>query len=97
MKEEKAGLRGVILTQEEGSVVCGVCLPPIPPCNHQVAAGGLQIAATMGANVGPQVYVFNFTSVGIAITGGHEAMVGCCLAYLRRLLCCWRRCCWCGS
>jgi hypothetical protein len=47
-----------------------------------VAAGGLQIAATMGANVGPQVYVFNFTSVGIAINGGHEAMVGCCLVYL---------------
>ncbi len=30
----------------------------------------------MGANIGPQVYVFNFTTVGIAINGGHEAMVG---------------------
>ena len=63
-------------------------LPPrtFPSRDHQVAAGGLQIAATMGANVGPQVYVFNFTSVGIAINGGHEAMVGCCFGISPPLL-----------
>ncbi len=49
--------------------------PLCPPPPLQVAAGGLRINATMGANVGPQVYVFNFTTAGIQINGGHETMV----------------------
>ncbi len=41
----------------------------------QVAAGGLRVSTTMGANVGPQVFVLNFTAAGIQIDGGHEVMI----------------------
>jgi hypothetical protein len=44
---------------------------------YQAAAGGLRIIATMGANVGPQMFFSNFTSAGIQIDGGHEVMVSC--------------------
>jgi len=42
---------------------------------NQVAAGGLRISATMGANVGPQMFFLNFTTAGIQLDGGHEVMI----------------------
>eukprot|EP01048_Picozoa_sp_COSAG05_P014322 COSAG05_NODE_1610_length_4408_cov_4.339290_3_plen_320_part_00 len=39
------------------------------------AAGGLQINATMGANVGPDIYFLNFLKAGLSIHGGHESML----------------------
>lgn len=41
----------------------------------QTAAGGVHIMATMGAVIGPQAFLFNFTQAGILIDGGHEVMV----------------------
>ena len=41
----------------------------------QVASGGISISDTMGANLGPQLFILNFTSVGILLAGGHEGMV----------------------
>ena len=41
----------------------------------QVAAGGISISDTMGANIGPQMFILNFTSVGILLAGGHEGMI----------------------
>ncbi len=45
------------------------------PGGDQVAAGGILIEASMGVNLGPQLYVFNFTTAGIMVEGGHEVMV----------------------
>lgn len=42
---------------------------------NQVAAGGLRVSATMGANVGPQMFFLNFTTSGIQLDGGHEVMI----------------------
>lgn len=39
------------------------------------AYGCLQISNTMGANVGPNIYVLNFVRAGITVHGGHEAMI----------------------
>lgn len=39
------------------------------------AAGGLRIMATMGANVGPQMFFLGFTQQGLRVDGGHEVMV----------------------
>jgi len=39
------------------------------------AAGGLIITATMGANVGPRIFVLGFVKAGISIIGGHETMI----------------------
>eukprot|EP00054_Salpingoeca_dolichothecata_P013636 m.76163 g.76163 ORF g.76163 m.76163 type:complete len:496 (+) comp20579_c0_seq5:184-1671(+) len=43
-------------------------------CQHY-AAGGLFIGATMGANVGPQMFFLNFNEAGIQVIGGHEVMI----------------------
>ena len=40
-----------------------------------VAAGGLLISTTMGANVGPDIFVVGFALNGIAVEGGHEVML----------------------
>jgi hypothetical protein len=39
------------------------------------AWGGLQINATMGANIGPDIYFLNFMHAGLTIHGGHESML----------------------
>ena len=41
----------------------------------QVAAGGLLAVGLFGGVIGPQVYVFNFTTAGINISSGHEVTV----------------------
>lgn len=41
----------------------------------RVAYGGLSINATMGANVGPDIFVINFVNAGISVNGGHEVMI----------------------
>ena len=54
------------------------CLRPracVRVSRFQVAAGGIRIENTMGANIGPQVYVFNFTTAGISVKAGHETMI----------------------
>lgn len=40
-----------------------------------VAAGALQVAFVMGMNVGPDVFLLNFTQVGVNVIGGHEVML----------------------
>uniref|UniRef100_A0A6B2L5B9 Rhamnogalacturonase A/B/Epimerase-like pectate lyase domain-containing protein n=1 Tax=Arcella intermedia TaxID=1963864 RepID=A0A6B2L5B9_9EUKA len=40
-----------------------------------IAAGGLHIIATMGANVGPQMFFLGFQNAGIRVSGGHETMI----------------------
>jgi hypothetical protein len=42
---------------------------------QRVAWGGLQVNATMGSNIGPDIYFLNFIGEGLRINGGHEAMV----------------------
>jgi len=39
------------------------------------AAGGLVINTTMGANVGPRIFVLGFLVAGISVNGGHEVMI----------------------
>jgi|EP01047_Picozoa_sp_COSAG01_P030965 hypothetical protein len=39
------------------------------------AWGGLQVNATMGANIGPDIYFVNFLHAGLTIHGGHESML----------------------
>ena len=39
------------------------------------AAGGVRVAKTMGATIGPSVFVTGFTSVGVRVDAGHEAMI----------------------
>jgi hypothetical protein len=41
----------------------------------RIAHGGLLINATMGGNVGPDVYSVNFMRAGISVHGGHEVMI----------------------
>ena len=41
----------------------------------RVAWGALSINYTMGANVGPDMYMVNFVKAGVSIHGGHEVMV----------------------
>jgi hypothetical protein len=43
-------------------------------CNRR-AWGGLQINATMGANIGPDIYFLNFMHAGLTLHGGHESML----------------------
>ena len=40
-----------------------------------VAAGCVQINATMGGNVGPDVYFLHFAKTGAEVNGGHEVMI----------------------
>lgn len=40
-----------------------------------VAKGGLEINATMGGNVGPDIFFVHFGQVGLTLRGGHEVMV----------------------
>lgn len=39
------------------------------------AAGSIQIAATMGASIGPLTYHLGFLTAGVHLVGGHESMV----------------------
>jgi len=39
------------------------------------AAGGVRVAKTMGATIGPSVFFTGFTSVGIRVDNGHEAII----------------------
>lgn len=39
------------------------------------AWGGLQVNATMGANIGPDIYFLNFMHAGLTLHGGHESML----------------------
>jgi hypothetical protein len=41
----------------------------------QVAAGGIQFNAVIGVNAGPDLFVVNFTSVGVDMEGGHEVFL----------------------
>lgn len=41
----------------------------------RIADGALLINATMGGNVGPDIYAVNFLTAGISIHGGHEVMI----------------------
>jgi len=40
-----------------------------------ISSGGIRIDATMGANLGPQMFFLGFTKAGISIRGGHETLV----------------------
>jgi hypothetical protein len=40
-----------------------------------VAKGGLEINATMGGNVGPDIFFIGFQHAGLTVNGGHEVMV----------------------
>lgn len=40
-----------------------------------VAMGGMRASYIMGVNAGPDVYIVNFTTAGIMVTGGHEVMI----------------------
>ena len=42
---------------------------------NRVAYGGLSINATMGANVGPDMFFINFVASGVRVNGGHEVML----------------------
>lgn len=39
------------------------------------AYGGVSINATMGANVGPDIFIINFIHSGLTVNGGHEVML----------------------
>ena len=66
---------------------CRAADPKQKSCNENVniedvffdcsrrAWGGLQINATMGANVGPDIYFLNFIHAGLTLHGGHESML----------------------
>ena len=41
----------------------------------RIAYGGIQINATMGANVGPDMYFVNWIGAGLSVNGGHEVML----------------------
>ena len=41
----------------------------------RIAYGGIQINATMGANVGPDIYIVNWIGAGLSVNGGHEVML----------------------
>ena len=41
----------------------------------RIAYGGIQINSTMGANVGPDIYLINWIGAGFTVNGGHEAML----------------------
>jgi hypothetical protein len=43
--------------------------------SSHVAAGGVYVAHTMGATIGPSVFFIGFTDVGAKIDGGHEVMI----------------------
>lgn len=66
---------------------CKAVNPKQKSCNEKVgiedvffdcgrrAWGGLQINATMGANIGPDIYFLNFIHAGLTLHGGHESML----------------------
>jgi hypothetical protein len=41
----------------------------------RVAAGAMLIKDTMGANVGPRMFILAYTVGGITVVGGHEVMI----------------------
>lgn len=41
----------------------------------QVAAGCIQAVGCFGGVIGPQVYIFNFTQIGIDVLSGHEVTI----------------------
>ena len=40
-----------------------------------VALGGVHASYHMGLNAGPNLYIINFTTAGVMVTGGHEVML----------------------
>eukprot|EP00026_Physarum_polycephalum_P007760 Phypoly_transcript_07826.p1 GENE.Phypoly_transcript_07826~~Phypoly_transcript_07826.p1 ORF type:complete len:480 (+),score=49.66 Phypoly_transcript_07826:140-1579(+) len=42
---------------------------------QRVASGGILVGQTMGASIGPRVFVLGFTVAGINVIGGHEVMI----------------------
>lgn len=43
-------------------------------CNHN-AIGAVLIEATMGASLGPQLFILGFDQAGVTVNGGHEVMI----------------------
>lgn len=71
----------------ETQEACKAKYPKQKSCNENIgiedlmldgslrAHGGIQVNATMGANVGPDMFFVGFRVAGITINGGHETMV----------------------